>query len=499
MPRFFSLDQRDIQSMGVQRNSIYNIVGQVLPLGLSLVTLPLYLDAIGLERFGVVAIGWLLLGYFGMFDLGLGRAVTHRIAELQDAEADARLEAFHTALAANLVIGVAVGALLWAFAELFFSYALKIDKSLLPELEWAGLLLGLMVPVASLTGVMTGALQGRELFKLVNIVSVLSTFLFQIFPLGIAWLVTTNTSAVLGAGIAARIIAFLALWVLCAKEFESTMRVRFDRGQMALLLKFGGWVFLTALIAPLLTIADRFAIGAVLGASAVTYFTVPLQIIQRLAIVPTAISSALFPRLSATKGSREFTRLGSQALATTIPLMTLAVVPVLLISELGIELWLGANFAQASATVAKILLVGIWFNALALIPFTMIQASGRPQTVSMILLCEVPFYLAILYFGLSQFGLIGCAIAFLIRSAADFFLLTAFAGREVLPIRETLIGGVLLVAGAAIALLVPSGSVLYWVISGFFVSLVVSNAVISLPAGWRARALKSINGTRSNI
>ena len=115
--------------MSIGRNTMYNLMGTAVPTLLALVTVPAYLRLIGPERYGVLAIAWLVLGYFGVFDLGLGRATAQRISALRDAGADVRATAFGTALVTNLGVGL-IGALIMAPASwLMFTMEMKLSPA----------------------------------------------------------------------------------------------------------------------------------------------------------------------------------------------------------------------------------------------------------------------------------------------------------------------------------------------------------------------------------
>ena len=63
------------------RNSAWNLAGHLLPLLAAVVAIPILIEAMGVERFGVLMLAWVVIGYFSLFDLGLGRAMTQLLAE----------------------------------------------------------------------------------------------------------------------------------------------------------------------------------------------------------------------------------------------------------------------------------------------------------------------------------------------------------------------------------------------------------------------------------
>src|ERR1035441_4262667 len=57
----------------VTRNTFWNIVGQVLPVAAAILAVPLLIARLGQDRFGVLTMVWVVVGYSGLFDFGVGR------------------------------------------------------------------------------------------------------------------------------------------------------------------------------------------------------------------------------------------------------------------------------------------------------------------------------------------------------------------------------------------------------------------------------------------
>lgn len=467
--------------MSIKKHTAYNLLGAVLPLGLSLFTIPLYIGLIGEARYGVLAVAWLLLGYFGLFDLGLGRATSQRIASLGDASPAQRASTFWTALGMNVSLGVLGGLIIWPVAIYFFGNFFSVDAALRPELGAAIPWLVLAVPLATLSGVLTGALEGRAKFLELNIVSVVSSVLIQLMPLAVVWAHGPDLAWLLPTVILSRLVTLTLLFFRCHVHVFKGHTPTFSRTQAKGLLQFGGWVTVSSLIGPMMVVLDRFVIGATLGAKAVTYYTVPFQLAERTTMLPNALTSALFPRLAAV-GNDEAKQLATKAISSLAVVMTpLILIGVLLVVPF-LRWWLNPEFALRAGLTAQILLLGWWINSFARVPYALLQAAGRPALIAKCHFAELIPYLLLLYVGLHFFGLPGAALVFGLRTLADCALLMWLAGtlgRGVAVLKTPVI---LLLAGLAIAAALPAGSA-FWSLFAFL--LLASTLVWS----WRTAPL----------
>ena len=127
-----------------------------------LVTVPFYLELIGEARFGVMALIWLLTTYFLMFELGMGRVATYRLAKVESDNLEEQRAIFWTSLAINLGFGLIGAGLVLLIAQPVFEHLINLSPELEAELFPVLPLIALGIPGLTMENVLGGAMAGRR-------------------------------------------------------------------------------------------------------------------------------------------------------------------------------------------------------------------------------------------------------------------------------------------------------------------------------------------------
>lgn len=414
--------------MSIKRDTLYNLGGSIAPMLVSLLTVPEYLHLIGNARYGVLAIVWLFVGYFGVFDPGITRAAAYHIARLHTSSQEKERESvFWTALAINLVFGLIGGIVLYCIARPIFMFFFKMPPSMkgevLSSLPW----LAASIPLSVTGGVLGGALQARDWFGFSNTVGTGTVLATQLAPLAVAYWHGPELTWLIPTVIVARLTGILPSMIALKWALPLGVGGRVHRTLLKPLFAYGGWIVITNLLTPVLTSLDRMVIGSVVSAEAVAFYTVPFNLTSRALIIPGALTTSLFPKLS--RGSEnDSSKLASDSLAALVAVMTPLMVLGIAALPIFLRIWVGRSFAAQAAPVGLILLLGIWINGLAYVPFSHLQASGRPDIVAKFHAIELLPFIGILWLGLHYFGLVGAAWAWTLRATFDAALLFIASG-----------------------------------------------------------------------
>lgn len=435
------------------RNTVWNLVGQIAPMAVGLFAIPRLIHAIGTDRFGILAIAWMVVGYFSFFDLGLGRAMTNLVA--QKLAIGKKEELPPIIWTANLLMfgfGVVGGLVLALLSPVLVEVLLRTPATIVTETKDAFYLLSLSLPFVISTAGFRGVLEAQQKFKAINLVRMpMGTATFAAPLLVLPW--SNKLPAVIGILVLARIVFWLIHAILALRGTSLLpRRSDIDRALLPMLFSFGAWMTVSNIVSPMMAYLDRFLIGTLLSLTAVTYYATPFEAVTKLLILPTALVGVLFPAFSgALVTDRER---AAKLFRRAVKYVTLTLLPVTLIvaifAEDGLRLWLGPTFASHSARVLQWLAIGIFANGLATLPFAFVQGAGRADITGKIHLIELPFYLITVWFLTKYFGIEGTAIAWAMRVIVDCALLFGAVERllQKMPRGRTLITGVGLICAA---------------------------------------------------
>lgn len=458
------------------KNTLWNLVGQGVPLIAAVFAIPLLIEGLGVDRFGVLTLAWMVIGYFSLFDFGIGRALTKVVAEKLGGGHTEDIPAIAwTALLLMLLLGVVGAVVVASLSPWLVHSVLKIPVVLQQETLNTFYLLALSIPIVISTAGLRGILEAYQRFGLVNVIRVPMGLFMFIGPLlvlpfskSLFWVVV-----VLVAG---RLVAGFVHFVFCLRVSPGLKDGVTVRGElMGLLFRFGGWMTVTNIVGPLMVYLDRFLIGAMISTTAVAYYATPYELVTKLSLIPGALVGVLFPAFAASfvqDRNRTVLLFGRGVKYVFLSLFPIILLIVTLSHE-GLNLWLGAEFAQNSTRVLQWLAVGVFFNSLAQIPFALVQGAGRPDLTSKLHLIELPFYLLAVWWLVNSYGIEGAAIAWVVRVAVDALLLFALVKR-VLPSSAAIIRRMSLTVGVALITLALAALPAGIVIKGLFLLLVLT-------------------------
>jgi O-antigen/teichoic acid export membrane protein len=201
-----------------------------------------------------------------------------------------------------------------------------------------------------------------------------------------------------------------------------------SRADLRHALYFGGWLSVSNLIGPLMVYADRFYLASVFPPATVAYYTVPFDTAFRATSLPQMAMNALFPALAETQSRPEAsTRLLAFAIRAVVVLVLPVALVVAVFAHPLLALWLNASFAGPATPVLKLLLIGIFLNSAAHLPYTLLQAHGRSDLTAKLHLLELPVFAVLLVAGVHLFGIAGAALAWALRVMLDTALLYTVA------------------------------------------------------------------------
>ena len=401
------------------RNTALNFAGLAVPLAVGFLTIPFVIRYLGTTRFGILSIVWIVFGYFGMFELGLGRTTTKYIAEaLGKGEPERVPGYFWTTVVLQVGVGAAGFLALYLAAPLLSKGVLRIPAEYAEEAQRTLRLVALSLPVNFVSSSFRGILEAAQRFDLVNAVKVPLNALFYFLPLAGA-LLGLHLPGIVIMLILSRVLG-LALWALLSFRVFPVLGSGpiFFRAYLRPLLSFSGWLAASGILYTVITSLDRLVIGNRIGMDDVGFYSAPYEAVSRIGIIPGSLSLVLLPAFSYLNGGGQDERMEA-IMARSVKFLLILTGPLLLLvsffSREILSLWLGAEFALRSTVVLQLLALGFLVSTLVTVAYNYLQGIGRVEVPTKLQALELVIASTMIWAFVGAWGITGAALATALR------------------------------------------------------------------------------------
>lgn len=444
----------------VRKNLIYNIIGVVLPTFVGIYAVRLLLHNLGADRMGIFTLALGIVGFAGIFDLGLGRSLTHTVATAtgQGRSLGVIANLLCRTLPIVFLMGAAWGVVLWISAGFLVRNVFHLEAELSAEAILGIRWLAAAIPALLLSTSLIGVLEGLQKFSLVNLLKVPLGVLSFLAP-ALSAIVWQNVGQVIGVLVITRFVG-VAVWLwMLAQNIPLFGQETPDHLDSSAMWRFTGWLTVSNIVGPVMVQADRFYLASLFSPAAVAYYTVPLDTLSRATSLPLAAMNVVFPALAHSGStSTEAARIVHGAVWFMLAFWALPIVLLNFVLGWLLTLWLGGDFATKALPVTQWLLLGILINGFAHIPFALLQSAGRADLTAKLHVAELPIYAILIVTLVAAFGIVGAAVAWTIRISLDAGLLYWLAHAHFPSLRKQLMLAPILATGAALVVFIINTS-----------------------------------------
>lgn len=424
----------------VKRNIIANYLGGVWAALMGFAFIPLYINYLGIEAYGLIGVFAVLQAWLTLLDMGLTPMLSREMARFK---ADAytsqsihdlirSVEWIYGLIAAAIVVGITLSATWLANDWLRNEGLSKV------AIEEGLVICGVVIGVRWMGGLYRSAISGLQHQVWLN---VCTAFFSTMRGLGVVavlvWLSATIQAFFIYQGVIAALeVLVLAIQMrrLLPKPPESAC---FRWGSLRQAWRFAAGMTAVAALAVLLTQVDKLLLSKLVSLTEFGYYTLASMVAGALYMVVGPISVAAYPKLTELVERGESKKV-IETYHKLSQLLTLIVVPIALVlsffSEHVMLLWTrDSALTTAVAPLVSLLVIGTMLNGLMHIPYNLQLAHGWTRFAVIVNSVSVLILVPAIYFGVSKYGAIASAIVWLILNIGYIAFALPFMHRKLLP------------------------------------------------------------------
>lgn len=414
------------------KNIFWNLSGYIVPIFAAVFSIPIIISNIGIERFGVLTLIFSMIGFMNIFDFGLTRSITNSVIKYKEEDNhNSVLSVINTGCIIIFSVALIISILIQLFSDQIVSSIFSVSKVIFDETKTSLSIIAISLPFVIIQGASVSVLEAFGHFKYISLTKTPFSILMYALPAVMSFISPTLVYVSISLCVL-RIFMALSFWLLQRRIVSSYVNgflvaenAKISFRTAGELLKYGGWVSVSNIIAPIMLYIDRFFVASIVGAGLVAYYTTPFEMISKMSILAVSVSGVLFPLL-AKHLKTDVVIANSYYIKAMLGIGGSLLIPVTIgsiFSQEILSIWIDAAFAKQAWVVFCLFLVGFLIHGLIQPAYIWIQAAGKPYITALAHVFDLILY--IIYFPLltKQFGIIGAATAWIIRVSISMIVL----------------------------------------------------------------------------
>jgi O-antigen/teichoic acid export membrane protein len=424
------------------KNGVYGFLNYAWPIAFAIFVTPLIVHRLGTTEYGIFALVNVITGFFAILNFGLLYGLVKELAAFNPAVHDGKRisEVLGATIFIFFVIGVialAAGMLLGEYGLAWFNIPAESQAAARLVFYCAGAI-GF---IASLQSVFTHIPYALQRIDIGTKISIVNLILVNVATIGLLYagygLVPLAIVQVLSA-----LFSLVAFYYYSKKLLGQIKPMLIWRKSTFVdLFRTGFFFYVYNISATFLAQLDKVILSGMIGPAAVTYYTLPGNVAEKVQGATASFSSILFPVASNLASQGDHQRLAAvyqrsirmlSLVATGLATSVIVFAPQLLLR------WVGAEVA-ARSTAAMYWLAPTYFILAIFGPIShFLLGLGRAKFLAAVSICATTLNIVMLYAFVPTHGITGAAAAYFLGVTPLLFVMV-WAERRFLMIDNRLV------------------------------------------------------------
>lgn len=423
----------------LRHNLVANFTGQAWRAAMSLVFVPLYINFLGIESYGLIGAFAVLQSSLVLLDLGVRTALAREMSRCSSDVSDMQpiWDLLRSSETIVLTVAFLVTSATWWWSELLATDWVQAKTLSVPIVAHAFSLMGLVASLQFVESLYTGCLSGLQRQVAQNVIMCSVATMRGAGAVAILAWVSPSLAAFFTWQAACSVTGLCAAAIVVYRALpRPPRRPRFRPECLRSIWRFACGTLAISVLALALTKADKLLLSRLLSLDQFGQYVLAGSVAGTLLLVVAPITTAYFPRFNQSLAIGDHASLRSayheSAQLVSVIAGSVAAALVILAQPL-LFAWTGDPvLSDRVAPVLSVLAFGTLLNGLMWIPYQMQLAHGWTSLAISINLVAVFTIIPALMWVVPRYGSIGAAWTWVVLNAGYVFFFAQLMHRRIL-------------------------------------------------------------------